>query len=175
MDGVTGGYEQVHSVDSETSAQMLQSFKDKISGWDDALDLGAGIGRVTKATLLPHFRNVDLVEPAGTLIDKAKENVPEVRKFYQVGLQDFVFEHQYDCIWLQWVAMYLTDADLLSFLQRAGSGLKTTAKGTGLLFVKENVHEERIVVDREDNSLMRTEKHFEHLFSEAGFLVLSKF
>lgn len=76
----------MHTVDSETSAQMLKSFEDRISGWDDALDLGAGIGRVSKATLIPRFRNVDLVEPAETLIDKARENVPEVRKFYQVGL-----------------------------------------------------------------------------------------
>ena len=40
--------------------------------------------------------------------------------------------------------------------------------------MKENVHETRVIVDREDNSIMRTEAHFEHLFREAGLVVVSK-
>ena len=64
VDGVLGGYGVVHDADSKTSAQMLDDFSEKISGFDSALDLGAGIGRITKTTLLPRFKNVDLVEPA---------------------------------------------------------------------------------------------------------------
>ena len=59
-----GGYGCIHDVDSETSAKMIEDFKDRISGFHSAIDLGAGIGRVTKATLLPRFEQVDLLEPA---------------------------------------------------------------------------------------------------------------
>ena len=51
---------------------MLDDFKDRISGFDSAIDCGAGIGRITKETLLKRFKNVDLLEPAATLIDEAK-------------------------------------------------------------------------------------------------------
>lgn len=77
-----GGYGSVHDVDSVTSLKMLEEFKDEISGFNSAVDLGAGIGRISKTTLLPRFKEVDLVEPAKIQIDKAKENVPQIRKFY---------------------------------------------------------------------------------------------
>ena len=47
-DGVLGGYEEVHKPDSKTSLEMLHESKKWISGWTDALDCGAGIGRITK-------------------------------------------------------------------------------------------------------------------------------
>ena len=43
---------------------MIEDFKDKISGFKTAIDLGAGIGRISKATLLLRFSEVDLVEPS---------------------------------------------------------------------------------------------------------------
>lgn len=34
-------------------------------------------------------------------IDKAKEELGnQVDNYYTVGLQDFVFQHKYDCIWI---------------------------------------------------------------------------
>ena len=54
----------MHEKDSETSAKMINDAMPYISGFDQALDCGAGIGRITKATLLPRFLNVDLLEPA---------------------------------------------------------------------------------------------------------------
>ena len=82
VDGVLGGYGEVHDVDSVTSAKMLEDYRDQISGFESAVDLGAGIGRISKTTLLPRFKQVDLVEPAEIQIKKAEENVPEIRKFY---------------------------------------------------------------------------------------------
>ena len=55
---------------------MLDDFKDKISGFDSALDCGAGIGRITKQTLLKNFTHVDLLEPAPTLLEEAKQQLP---------------------------------------------------------------------------------------------------
>ena len=75
--------------------------------------------------------------------------------------------------------MYLTDSDLLEFLVRTRENLEisdeVTAKGikkSGLLFVKENVNQEKFLVDRSDNSIMRTNSHFEAIFEDAGFQVL---
>ena len=57
-----------------------------ISGFDTALDCGAGIGRIAKTTLLPVFKECDILEPSKVQIDKAKENVPNARNFYCTGL-----------------------------------------------------------------------------------------
>jgi hypothetical protein len=43
---------------------MIEMFKDRISGFANAIDCGAGIGRITKETLLKRFKHVDLLEPA---------------------------------------------------------------------------------------------------------------
>lgn len=43
---------------------MISDFSKRISGFNSAIDLGAGIGRVAKATLIPVFTEVDLLEPA---------------------------------------------------------------------------------------------------------------
>ena len=76
MDGVLGGYAEVHDQDTKTSHEMLHSFREQMSGFDRAVDLGAGIGRVAKNTLLPHFKEVDLVEPSKTQIQRARDEVP---------------------------------------------------------------------------------------------------
>jgi len=65
-----------------------------------ALDCGAGIGRITKRVLKPLFSQVDLVEPSSVQLNQAKEYVPEARNFYLKGLQEFNYEHRYDCIWI---------------------------------------------------------------------------
>ncbi len=71
MDGVLGGYGKIHPVDSDTSGKMIDDFSDRISGFQTAIDMGAGIGRIAKATLLPRFAEVDLLEPAEIQIKKA--------------------------------------------------------------------------------------------------------
>ena len=64
VDGVCGGYGKVHECDSDTSRKMISDFSERISGFRTAIDMGAGIGRIAKVTLLPKFAEVDLVEPA---------------------------------------------------------------------------------------------------------------
>jgi hypothetical protein len=34
---------------------MLADYQDQISGFESAIDLGAGIGRIAKTTLVPRF------------------------------------------------------------------------------------------------------------------------
>ena len=43
---------------------MIDDFAGRISGFRSAIDMGAGIGRISKVILLPKFNEVDLVEPA---------------------------------------------------------------------------------------------------------------
>lgn len=53
----------------------------------------------------------------------ALEGNPRVGEFYQRGMQEMVFEHKYDLIWIQWVIGHLTDNDLLDFLRRCEQAL----------------------------------------------------
>ena len=65
--------------------------------------------------------------------------------------------------------MYLTDADLHDFLVRSRDNLEDEIQSKrGLMFVKENVNDEKFLIDRTDNSIMRTTKHFEAMFESAG-------
>ena len=41
-----------------------------------------------------------------------------------------------------------------------------------MIFVKENVHDIGFYVDKDDNSVVRSDKLFEELFEEAGFTVV---
>ena len=91
-------------------------------------------------------------------------------------MQDFEYERRYDCIWIQWCLMYLTDKDLHEFLVRTREALEVSEevnvkgiKKSGLLFVKENVNDEKFLVDKSDNSIMRTNRQFEVMFEDAGF------
>lgn len=86
----------------------------------------------------------------------------------------------------QWVIMFLVDDDLVAFLQvraeccaRAPKRSCDTAqrcrcmlKPKGVICVKENVSEGGFVVDREDSSVMRDDKHFKLLFARAGCSLL---
>lgn len=90
-------------------------------------------------------------------------------------MQDFVYSRKYDCVWIQWCALYLTDQDLLKFLVYTRDNLQTSEEvgkdgfpKSGLVFVKENVNMGRFVLDRDDNSITRTPQQLEALFEKAG-------
>ena len=132
--------------------------------------MGGGIGRVTKYVLDLYFDEIDLLDYSDVQIEQAKRNVPFVARFYNCGLQDFVFEknRSYDCIWVQGVALYLKDADLLRVLKECASSLEESNKQS-MIVIKENyfdVGEEgdsggsQFVIDGTDHSLIRNIEHF---------------
>lgn len=41
-------------------------------------------------------------------------------------MQEFTYEGKYDCVWVQWCALYLTDVDLLDFFIRTRDALETS-------------------------------------------------
>ena len=175
MDGVLGGYESIHEVESDTSRTMINTFKNLMPAMDSALDCGAGIGRIAKYVLIPEFSNVDLLEPSTTQINEARNYCPGVRSFYHKGLQEHVFDTKYDAIWIQWVLCYLTDNDIAELLIKArDTGLtRDEANGkSGLIFVKENVHAGTFLLDKSDNSVMRTHDQFSAIFQDVGYTIL---
>lgn len=93
-------------------------------GTSQALDCGAGIGRITKNLLTRFFDKVDLVDQDPKFIEEAKNGLsehPKVGQFYCSGLQEFKPEEKkYDVIWMQWVLSHLTDEDLKGLLKRCG-------------------------------------------------------
>lgn len=69
----------------------------------------------------------DLLEPVNHLLDQARRNLSSNSKagdFILSSLQDYAPPPQrYDCIWLQWCVLYLTDDDCVSFLKRCKPNL----------------------------------------------------
>jgi len=194
VDGVLGGYGRVSATDAKDSREFIQEVVLSAEAQAEAaagkrslvaLDCGAGVGRVTEQTLLPHFTEVDLLEPCAHFLDKARENLSEAaaagggRKraqpaalgravsFFQEPLEDFTpAEGRYDVIWIQWCVGHLTDADFLAFVERNRRGLKPG----GVFVVKENncAASSKFVVDKEDSSVTRSHAHFCELFEKAN-------
>ena len=74
---------------------------------------------------------------------------------------------RYDCIWIQWCLLYLTDTDVQSMFDRASAGLKPD----GLIIVKENVCKEGFIVDNDDSSLTRSNAYMLDLFEKSNMQV----
>ena len=141
------GWEAVSGPDIKCSAAFLARYiKDGKIKPEKVIDCGGGIGRISKELLVNFFDKVDIVDQAPNLIATAKETItnPRMRNFYVSGLQDFVFEDQYDCIWIQWVLLHMVDDDVIKFLIKCKKNLKEG----GMLCVKEN---EKKKVDEEYN------------------------
>lgn len=150
-----------------------------------ALDVGAGIGRVTRAVLLQHVsQRVDLLEPVKALLAKARKDFrgeAKVQGFFCEASQKFrPLRRVYDLVWCQWTLMYLADVDLVAFLKRAATGLRAG----GLIIVKENVELPRRNfgghggVSYEDTAahggVVRVPRHYEDIFKRAGLRIVLK-
>eukprot|EP00884_Botryococcus_braunii_P008316 jgi/Botrbrau1/17486/Bobra.0054s0069.1 len=184
--GVLGGFGYVSDADiSESTKFLKKAFGKALAEGAQgrhrivAADCGAGVGRITERLLLHHFHEVDLVEPSGHLLEKARaklsrplQGIPPDHKavnFFKIGLQSFCPEPgRYDLLWIQWVLLYLTDADAKAFFRRCAAALKPE----GIIVVKENICKEGFIVDKEDTSLTRSHAYLLQLFDEAGMEVV---
>jgi protein N-terminal methyltransferase len=171
INGVLGGYAVLHAPDIADSSAFLKGLStlDEPPEMGTVVDCGAGMGRVTKAVMLPLFQKVDLVEPCENLLEEAKElmqDEPRAERYLLVGLQDFFPESgRYDVIWNQWCCLYLTDDDLVEYLKRCKAALRPR----GLIVCKENVVIDGAhVFDYDDNSITRTDKQYREIFIRAG-------
>ena len=106
VDGMLGGLEILSKADCDYSIKIIEKYQNNTKL---ALDVGAGIGRVTKNVLLKKYNHVDMLEVDQKFLDEAKNSYlaePQIsnriENMYCCGMQDFNFTKKYDCIWIQW-------------------------------------------------------------------------
>lgn len=178
VSGVLGGFPQVSRVDLQGSANFLaklrrqsKHFPVSVGKLKRVADCGAGVGRITKGFLSNVATTVDIVEPVVSFTDQVKDE-PCVGKIYNVGLEQWHPETNYDLIWNQWCVGQLTDKQLVAYLQRLPSHL---TEG-GWIVVKENLSNHHLgsdVFDETDSSVTRTDVKFRALFEEAGLRIVA--
>lgn len=108
-DGVLGGFGSISDIDIKYSKRFLA----RLNRWDDApflgraLDVGAGIGRVTKDLLSHRYRKVDLLEQDEKFINEAKrvlqsdgeDGRPNCIHFFCSGMSVSIFYSFHSLSW----------------------------------------------------------------------------
>ncbi|VDM34768.1 unnamed protein product [Hydatigera taeniaeformis] len=187
ISGMLGGLSEVHAPDIAGSKSILDRFGPSLREY--ALDCGAGIGRITKDLLLPHFTTVDMVEMMEKFLDAStayigRPDVDRVGNKFCCALQHFTPpQGRYDVIWVQWVIGYLTLSATVEFLRRCVTGLRscdcaataTAAVPTrrSVIVLKETVFwGAKSYYDKRDSSFMRTHDELLEVFRKAKLRVL---
>uniref|UniRef100_A0A1Q3FJM2 Alpha N-terminal protein methyltransferase 1 n=1 Tax=Culex tarsalis TaxID=7177 RepID=A0A1Q3FJM2_CULTA len=177
VDGMLGGFGSISFTDIRGSDAFLKNlFKLKPApGRGQALDCGAGIGRVSKGLLMSWFDRVDLAEQDEQFCEKARNELEPTGKLgtiYNKGLQEFVPEEgKYDLIWSQWVLGHLTDADIVEFFFRCTKALKRN----GLMVIKENfTNGDKPELDRCDSSVTRPLGIMKQLLTKGNLRVVKE-
>lgn len=144
---------------------------------DRCLDCGAGIGRITKNLLVNHFNTVDLLEQDEKFCEVARQslaNSSQIGRIINIGLQDFnETEPQWDCVWIQWVLLYLPDKDLIDFFKRISNCLRKN----GVIIVKENFTKGDVlssIFDKEDSSVTRTLSVFKNIVKSSNLRIVKE-
>lgn len=177
LDGMLGGFTSTNKIELEYSEKFLcYLFNHLDLGKERGADIGAGIGRITENILQKYYTKVDLIEPIASFIDVAKEKLNDAERFRFIMLpaQKWIISDEYDCFWIQWVLMFLTDDDCIKLLVQC----KNHLTNKGVIVVKENVSVRDLNAKRnkaawnpEDHSLSRTYQHYLSLFKLAGLIV----
>ncbi|KAG1832002.1 alpha-N-methyltransferase NTM1 [Suillus variegatus] len=160
-----------------------------------ALDVGAGVGRVTSDVLLHLVSDVVLLEPVEVswkgIADRSKSvtflqgalqsfdpvvpGTPLDRVGYLPQGGDDETETGFDVIWCQWCLGHLRDDDLVLFLQRSKKALRD---GRSLIVVKENIcgkqNEPVTVFDEQDSTFTRSDLAFRNIFRDAGLKIIEE-
>ncbi|ODQ78072.1 hypothetical protein BABINDRAFT_163098 [Babjeviella inositovora NRRL Y-12698] len=182
VDGVLGGYgnTSVPKADAIGSSTFLRKLRTRMTPAAGqvkyGVDIGAGIGRVTRDMLHKHCDKVDLVEPVVPFVQQMLiELAPlytegKIGEIFPVGMQHWTPETgKYWLIWCQWCVGHLPDEEFLKFLDRCKAGLQPN----GTIVVKENNSLGEDVFDEEDSSVTRTDAKFRQLFEQAGLKLIA--
>ncbi|KAM0717324.1 hypothetical protein Q7P37_007176 [Cladosporium fusiforme] len=179
VNGVLGGYPQVSRIDLQGSsnffAKLRRASKTHAASTAKLLraaDCGAGIGRITTGFLRNIAESVDVVEPVREFTDVLKEGEGGVGRIFNVGLEGWEPQGEYDLVWNQWCVGQLTDVQFVAYLKRV---MGVLSEG-GWIVVKENLSNHHLgedVFDEEDSSVTRTDVKFRALFAEAGLKVVA--
>ena len=182
VDGVLGGYGEQTSVpkaDIVGSSTFLRKLATRMTCPEGVpkttIDMGAGIGRITRDLLWKVSDSVDLLEPVKPFVAQMHNELAEVKKrgklgkIYYIGMQDWQPEQSYWLIWCQWCVGQLPDDVLVEFWSRCRSALIEN----GTMIVKENIAPFEDIFDETDSSVTRTDAKFRELFERAGFKLIA--
>ena len=181
VDGMLGGYPEVSRIDLKGSAIFLAKLRREHSSptakapLRRGVDCGAGIGRITAGFLSTICAVVDIVEPVEKFAHEARSaklaGSGSIGKIHVTGLESWKPEAQYDLIWNQWCLGYLTDKQLVAYLERC----KKAVTIDGWIIIKENMStnpNEEDDFDATDSGVTRTDEKFRQLFKEADIRLL---
>ena len=136
-----------------------------------ALDVGAGIGRITFNVLYDKCNKIDLLDNNKKFLNHAELKQREIKgdkieNFYHSKIQNFRFQYNYDLIFVQWVLEYLDEKNFALFISNISSHLNNE----GYVIIKENINldNELNIPIEEEGSLIRPNKTFENCFRIAG-------
>lgn len=183
VDGVLGGYGEGTSVpkaDVVGSSTFLRKLKARMTPEKGqikySVDIGAGIGRVTRDMLHKFSDKVDLVEPVKPFVEQMHQELKPLKdegklgEIYDIGMQEFIPEEgKYWLIWCQWCVGHLPDKEFIEFLIRCKNGLQPN----GTIVVKENNAQGDDVFDETDSSVTRSNANFQKLFKKAGLKLIA--
>ncbi|RDA96160.1 hypothetical protein CP533_1692 [Ophiocordyceps camponoti-saundersi (nom. inval.)] len=135
----------------------------------NALEGGAGIGRITRGLLLDMAEEVDVIEP----VSKFTDVLSGVRNVFNVGLEEWEPKAgvQYDLIWTQWCLGHITDDQVVRYLELCKTAL---TPGRGIIVFKENLSSRTDAddFDETDSSVTRRDETYRSLFAKAGVKIV---
>lgn len=185
VNGVLGGFGEqtpvpkADIIGSATFLRKLQTRMECPAGQKLTIDMGAGIGRITRDLLWKISDVCDLLEPVKPFVEQMqRELAPVAQKhklgtIYDIGMQDWVCDGskagKYWLVWCQWCVGQLPDEELVQFWIRCKDALMPN----GTLIVKENIAPGEDVFDPTDSSVTRSDAKFRDLFERAGFKLIA--
>eukprot|EP00039_Didymoeca_costata_P009475 m.125498 g.125498 ORF g.125498 m.125498 type:complete len:191 (-) comp14498_c0_seq5:1412-1984(-) len=148
VDGMLGGLGSLDPIDCKGSMTFINMIIPvETRKRFRVLDVGAGIGRVTKHVLIPAgFGSVDLLDSSERFLQDAKTFVGSsaLKNTYCTTMDKFSFEAApWDLIWVQWVAIYLPDKEFVTFFKKAADALVTKYSNLFSLSCTVNLTEQR--------------------------------
>ncbi|KAI5956075.1 hypothetical protein KGF57_003561 [Candida theae] len=181
VNGVLGGFGEqtpVPKVDIVGSLTFLRKLSSRMNSGDHpkyTIDMGAGIGRITRDLLWKVSDKVDLLEPVKPFVEQMPVELQQVEssgklgRVYDIGMQEWVPDKQYWLIWCQWCVGQLPDDVLVEFWKTCRGALIEN----GTIIVKENIAPVEDVFDETDSSVTRTDRKFRELFIRAGLKLIA--
>ncbi|KAK6202540.1 alpha-N-methyltransferase NTM1 [Scheffersomyces amazonensis] len=186
VNGVLGGFGEqtpVPKADIIGSTTFLRKLQTRMSCPDGVekltIDMGAGIGRITRDLLWKVSDKVDLLEPVKPFVAQMENELVGVASkgklgdIYDIGMQEWYppAHKKYWLIWCQWCVGQLPDEVLVQFWSRCREALLDN--GVGTMIVKENIAPFDDIFDETDSSVTRTDEKFRQLFIQAGLKLIA--
>lgn len=180
-EGMLEGNMNVNEIDINVSCSLIDEYlKKSFIKPGPILEIGAGVGRVTKSVLIKYFDEITILEQNEKFLKKAKEDMKEYEekkklRYINQAMQDLIKDssvlnnEKYSLIWIQWCVENIDDEDLVGLLTK----LKGHLIEKGVVVVKENIikENEEVQINDIDYSRVRTDSLFKDLFKKSGYRI----